>query len=313
MKKSLVLTAIAATLAAPAFAQSSVTIYGRLNVGAESQKIGDGDAKGAIVDNASRIGFKGTEDLGGGMKAMFLIEHGFDASTGKADTTFWGRESWVGLATKFGTVKLGNLGFSEAYLATADYISMHNHDTGTSSDALFGYVATTALKNAVSYSTPSFGGLVGHVQYGEAIGQDNPLSVAANYDAGALHLGFGYEELGDDKSTAVRGLYEMGAFTVGAYYNMVTGSGERNAWRLTGMYTMGNSEFHANYGMTDDVKGVANSGAAQWTLGYNYNLSKRTKLFAFYTNVINDPNAGYMSGAAGEDFSSAAVGIRHNF
>jgi predicted porin len=100
MKKSLVLTAIAATLAAPAFAQSSVTIYGRLNVSIESYKV-DGASKRdwQEVDNSSRIGFAGEEDLGGGNKAIFKIEHGFDARPAPSMALrFWARESTVGLA-----------------------------------------------------------------------------------------------------------------------------------------------------------------------------------------------------------------------
>jgi len=317
MKKSLVLTAIAATLAAPAaFAQSSVTIYGRLNVTAEGQKIGDSDRDNVIQDNASRIGFKGEEDLGGGMKALFLIESGFDVSTGKADTTFWGRESWVGLSSRFGTVKLGNMSASEAYYATADWIGMHNHDTGTSSDALFGYIVTGALKNAVAYYTPSVAGFVGHVQVAEAQGSSSAKlgAAALNYDRGPLHLGLGYEKHGDDKSTAVRAVYEWGAFTFGGYWDKVQGTSERDAWRLAGMYTLGNSEFHLNYGMTNDDDNIGDkSGATQWTVGYNYNLSKRTKVYGFYTKIDNDSNAGYGTGIAGANFNSYAVGIRHNF
>ena len=130
MKKALVLTAIAATLAAPAFAQSSVTVYGRLNVTLESRKINGLTDKG-VFNNSSRIGFKGVEDLGGGLKAGFQLEHGFNPATGAAGGTFWGRQSEANLSGAFGMIRLGNF-TSEAYFATADYISMHNHDTGIS-------------------------------------------------------------------------------------------------------------------------------------------------------------------------------------
>ena len=320
MKKSLVLTAIAATLAAPAFAQSSVTIYGRLNESVEATKAGSVKNK-QVVDNASRIGFKGTEDLGGGLQAQFLIEHGFDASTGKADSTFWGRESWVGLnSSKLGQIKVGNMAASEAYFATADYISMHNHDTGTSSDALWGYVVTGALKNAVAYATPDLGGFVGHVEVAEAAAgtTKRPISAAGNFDKGPLHLGLGYEKLGDDKSTSVRGLYELGAITLGAYAGKTSGSVDRKFFRVSGKYAVGASEFDVNFGKTGDVKGVSDSGASQWTVAYGYNLSKRTKVYTFYTKINNDTNAAYnassaIKGAKGADLSSLAVGVRHNF
>ena len=150
--KSLTLAPIAALLcaaaAAPAFAQSSVTIYGRLNETIENQKVGTGSAKWVEQNNSSRIGFKGTEDMGGGLKAGFQIEHGFAPDTGAANAVFWGRRSEVNLGSStFGTVRLGNM-VSEAYYATADYVSMHNHDTGTSSDALYAYLSSNINKVA---------------------------------------------------------------------------------------------------------------------------------------------------------------------
>jgi predicted porin len=305
--------ALAAILATgSALAQSSVTVYGRLNVSAEAIKIGS-KSDDQLVNNSSRIGFKGTEDLGGGMKALFVIEHGFDATTGAAASTFWGRESTVGLQTNFGTVRLGNMPASEAYFATADYISMHNHDTGNSSDALWGYVSTGALKNAVAYTTPTFGGFNAAAQVGESVAGQRPMAAAANFDSGALHLGAGYEKFGADKSASVRGLYELGSLTLGAYVGKQGGTMDRNFWRVSGMYAIGAGEVHLNVGGTGNTNKVANTGALQYTVGYNYNLSKRTKVYTFYTKVDNKSAATYQTGTAGVDFSSLAVGLRHNF
>jgi predicted porin len=312
MKKSLVLTAIAATLAAPAFAQSSVTIYGRLNVSVESFKF-DGASKRdwQEVDNSSRIGFAGEEDLGGGNKAIFKIESGFDASQGTAKDRFWGRESTVGLATRYGTLKLGNLDNNEAYHATADYVSWVNHDTGTTADALYGNpVFASGLKNGVTYNTPDIQGFVGWVQTAEGVNGDKPLSLAGYYDRGALHLGAGYAKWGDDKSTTVRANYDLGAFGFGGYFNHNTGSKEYNTWRLVGMYTLGANEFHLNYGGTNKVSystGTEKAKAWQATAGYNYNLSKRTKVYAFVTKVKDD------DGAFTGTFNDFGVGVRHNF
>ena len=83
MKKIALVAALAATVAAPAFAQS-VTLWGRLNTTVESQKIGTQDRKVVVQNNSSRLGFKGTEDLGGGLKASFSLEHGLNSDTGAA-------------------------------------------------------------------------------------------------------------------------------------------------------------------------------------------------------------------------------------
>jgi predicted porin len=333
-----------ATLAGTsALAQSSVTIYGRLNESVERQKIvdpltGDESNLTALQNNASRIGFKGTEDLGGGLKAFFLIEHGFSPDTGRAAATFWGRESNVGLEGAFGKVRLGNMGPTAAYFATADYISMHNHDTGTSADALYLYVGDA--RNTIAYTTPTFSGLNAEVQIGlKETGNKNTATLAVNYVGGPLHLGASYINGADGgygsavtgglltgesaKQFGVRALYEMGPFTVGAYFindkiDFVGGGDlKRNSYRLSGMYALGANEFHLNYGVAAKLKAngttVDESGATQVTVAYNYNLSKRTKLFAFYSKLGGDAAPDYAVLNNGNVKSSFAAGVRHNF
>jgi predicted porin len=310
--KKIALVAALAAVAAPAFAQSSVTLWGRINTTVESQKQGTQDRKVVVQNNSSRLGFKGTEDLGGGLKASFSLEHGLNSDNGAASegTTFWNRASWVQLEGGFGGVRLGKW-FPGSYFATADYVSMHNHDTGTSADRLYGTRFVT--NNKVSYFTPTVSGF--NAEVGVAAGEGagpRAWDLAVNYDMGPLHAGFGYEKVGNYKQYAIRGLYELGAFTFGGYYQReeVTGFRSRNNGRLAAMYTVGQSEFHLNVGGT---KAGGNGdfqfgGAKQMTAGYNYNLSKRTKVYGFYTKT--DYNG---TGSAARDFNSLAVGVRHNF
>lgn len=341
MKRSLFIAALSTLAAGSALAQSSVTIYGRLNESVERQKVGSTSTT-AVVDAQSRIGFKGTEDLGGGLKAFFLIEHGFSADTGAANSVFWGRESNVGLShASFGSLRLGNMGPTAAYFATADYISMHNHDTGTSADAFYLYPGDA--RNTIAYKTPNFGGLEVEYQLGlrEATGASNTQTLAANYVSGPLHLGASYvngpltigtDTYNDSKEFGVRALIELGAVTVGTYYirnqfeDSPTDPGfsyKRDAFRLSGMFTTGPLELHANLGLAGKVKANGSSeggtDAKQYTLGVNYNLSKRTKVYAFYTKVDNGENIAYNPGrfalanAAGDNLQSIAIGVRHNF
>ncbi|MDR7335593.1 porin [Roseateles asaccharophilus] len=310
MKKIALVAALAAISAAPAFAQSSVTLWGRINTTVESQKTGSQDRIVRVQNNSSRLGFKGTEDLGGGLKASFSLEHGVNSDSGTASggNTFWNRASWVQLEGAFGGVRLGKW-FPGSYFATADYVSMHNHDTGTSADALYGTQFTT--NNKVSYFTPTVSGF--NAEVGVAAGEGTApraWDLAVNYDMGPLHAGFGYEKVGIYKQFAVRGLYELGAFTFGGYYQReeVSGFKSRDVGRLAAMYAVGQSEFHLNVGGSKSGGNGAFrlGGAKQYTLGYNYNLSKRTKVYGFYTKT--DYNApGQL------DFNSLAVGVRHNF
>jgi predicted porin len=318
MKKTLIVAAVSALAATGALAQSSVTVYGRLNTTLEEQKnIGVNGSRSVLQNNASRLGFKGVEDLGGGLKAEFLLEHRFNSDTGtNSSSAFWAGDAYVGLSGGFGAVKLGRL-TSAAYYATADYISMHNHDTGTSEDKLYTYLGQNA--NTIAYTTPSLGGFTAEASISAAEGatkNNKVFGLGVNGAIGKLQLGFGYEKNDGDKDSqfAIRGLYEMGAVTLGAYYQRsdVAVVGTRDAYRVSAMLGMGASEFHVNVGMADDWSNVANSDATQYTVGYNYNVSKRTKLYGFYTVVDNSAGLTYF-GQNGKKASSIAAGVRHNF
>jgi predicted porin len=344
MKRSLVLATLATVAATSAMAQSNVTVYGRVNTTVESQK--DVAAAGNLTvlqNNSSRWGLKGSEDLGGGMKANFLLESGFASDTG-ANTggALFARESWVGLSGSFGAVKFGNLTPATAlYYATSDYIGMHNHETGTSSDAFYIGAGVTG-KNAMSYATPNMGGAVLELQYGlketKAAGAKDTVVLVGTYQLGALYLGGGYstgpsgfDGVSTQKGTefGLAALYAMGPFTVGTTFirnemkdptdgtMTLLGKVKRDSFRVSGMYALGSSEFHLNIGMAGKIKvpGMSSSGtdAMQYTLAYNYNLSKRTKVYTFYSAVKNKENAAYNTYADGKDPSYFAVGLRHNF
>jgi predicted porin len=309
MKRNLLVIALTTLAASSAFAQAGITIYGRANASVERQNA-DGAKRTVLQNNSSRIGFKGEEDLGGGLKAGFQLEHGYNVDTGVPTGAFWGRQSEVNLSSKAaGMLRLGTF-TSEAYYATADYISMHNHDTGTSSDALYAYLGRNA--NKVAYRSPSFAGAT--VEVGMSLkenGANHTYDLAANWQGGPLHLGLGYEKNDKANQFAVRGLYELGALTFGAYVQRDKNgyaSGNRTNVRLSAMYALGASEFHVNVGKAGKYSNVSNSSATQGTLGYNYNLSKRTKVYTFYTK-LNDSSAKVYGG----DFSSFALGLRHNF
>lgn len=331
----LIAAALAVAASSAAMAQSNVTLYGRINTTVERQKAGDATTNG-LFNNSSRFGFIGTEDLGGGLKAGFQLESGFASDTGAGSAWTHGatngaltfaRRSEVNLSGNFGTVRLGNF-VPESYFATADYVSMHNHDTGSSSDAFYqdpvwfggSYKANLSTANKIAYRAPSFGGLTveGALSLHErAVGTQNKngYDLAANYATGPLALGAGYSQVGDDKQLGLRAAYTLGQFTVGGYYqrNDELVRGTRDNFRLAGMYTLGASEFHLNVGRANKWSNAANSDATQYTLGYNYNLSKRTKVYGYYTRVDNNAGASYNVTRPGDDFSSIAVGIRHAF
>ena len=313
----LLLALLAVAGSSAVLAQSSVTLYGRVNTTVERQKVGNDTVTG-MFNNSSRFGFRGVEDLGGGLKAGFQLESGFSSDTGASATRFFGRQSEVNLGGNFGMLRLGNF-TAESYYATADYVSMQNHDTGSSADVLYAYVMRDV--NKIAYRAPNLGGLTleGAVSLHEqTVGGKNAFDLAANYAMGPLALGAGYTQLDDVKQLGLRAVYTAGPFVIGGYYQrdedaFIANGGSRNTVRLAGAYMMGASEFHLNAGRANSYKNVSDSAANQYTLAYNYNLSKRTKVYTYYTKVDNDRNASYGTGANGVDFSSFAVGVRHNF
>ena len=341
-----------------AMAQSSVSIYGRVNTSVEHQKLGNASATG-MVSNSSFIGFKGSEDLGNGLKAGFVLEAQFNSDNGSgasganSDQFNFERNSEVNLSGTFGMVRLGSFD-PYSYSVTADAVSMHNHDTGPTADMLYSMAATKG--NVIAYRTPTIAGFDAELQYrfGEKAkktftsqglltitdGQDEGgWNLGANYANGPLGLGFGYStekiksltttDSGKKQQYAFRASYQIADLTLAGYYqkqkNSSTGAtAKRDVFRIAAMYVIGASELHANYGKASKAKvnGVKNGNSAnQWTLAYNYNLSKRTKVYALYSNLSHTDSAGIdfkgsftMTSTNGSDkFRTMGVGIRHLF
>ncbi len=366
MNRSIFLAAVATMAASTAMAQSSVTLYGRINPTVERVKIGS-EKISEVRDNGSFLGFKGVEDLGSGLRASFLLEAQFNPDDGRAGSaanqggSFFGRESWVALGSEsLGRIRFGNVQFSGLYYATADYVSQHNGDFGTSADAFFLYVGTT--KNTIAYTSPSLAGLTMEAQFG--LGEkasnglndttDNTRTIAFSYDNGPFHAGLGYVKgsltgqgrlfsgtpfsgfteldpdslnpLNDSETYGARILYEITpSFNIGGYVNRDelddgTTSTKRTSFRISSKYSFGASDLHLNVGKANRFSGFSETAAEQYTVAYNYNLSKRTSFYAYYTRIENDDNVFYgpafnntTAGAPGDDFSSFAIGIRHNF
>ncbi len=344
----LMLAVLAVCGTSAALAQSSVNLYGRINTTVEHQKIGS-QSRSAMESNSSFIGFRGVEDLGGGLKAGFQLEGNFGSDNG-AGFNFQ-RHSEINLSGSLGTIRLGKFNVG-SYLATADFISMHNHDTGTSSDALYAYVFPEG--NQISYRSPVFGGVTAEFNYGFGEKANNETGIpgvdltpalgtatvigehkgafdaSLNYANGPLGLGLGYTQAKTETAAfdvkqqqlGLRASYAIGDLTLGAYYQYYKADADlfdtkRHAYRLAAMYTLGASEFHANVGRAQSYKGDldgAKTSATQWTLGYNYNLSKRTKVYGYFTKINNGNDVAYGPYVGtGDNFRSIAVGVRHLF
>ncbi|RMX06542.1 porin [Corticibacter populi] len=307
-----------------AWAQSSVSIYGRVNTTAEHVKLSGSSAHNELRNNGSNLGFQGEEDLGSGLKAGFLFEMDIDSTSGAADG--FGSQSEVWLGGGWGRVRLGNYG-GQSFKTIVEEISLHNDNVGTSADWLFADIMPA--DHHIGYVSPEFGGLVlelGLSSKDDRLQQDgvkkNAYELIANYDVGDLSLAASYVDYDQADQVSLRALYSLGDFQFGGYWQRdkngwVDDGGQRNNYRLVGIYNLGNSEFHLNVGHADKYKKVAGSAATQWTLAWNYNFSKRTKVYALYTELDNGRNAFYGEDAgvarAGQDLKAFAIGLRHYF
>lgn len=346
-KKSL--AALVATLfAVPFAAHADVTIYGFLSSSIESTKATGATAGSAsdyksrtrVVDDNSRIGFKGNEDLGNGTKAIWQVESSlkYFEQGGTNDVgqgaTFATRNSFVGLDnSNFGKVLLGQN--DSAYKAMTNIgLNLFGDTTAENNGSANVYSRGEArLKNSIHYFSPNWSGFQVGGSYGvdesrtssNSNGSTNAthLSLAANYTNGGLQLAAGWDRTNDTgfkqdqfKSSAYKGFawsganvtytklaasykFDTGTF-VGAGYEFgrfdqaIAGASslKQDDWTLSLGQDIGAATVKLEYSSLGRLKGATagtedNYKAHQWALGVDYNLTKTTKLFSYYTKITN--------------------------
>jgi predicted porin len=357
---SIALTATAMPICTNANTQAeggNVTIYGFLKVDAESVNAGTGNT-GRISNNLSVLGFRGQEDLGDGMEAFFQLESNVFVDTGAGGE--FTRNTGVGLRGKFGQVLAGiwesPYRFVSVYAIdpfTAG-IFASNSIMGNGFVTAANGVAPASFdrrqKNLLQYFSPSLNGWNARIAVSakeEKTAGSNPgmMSGLLTYEAGPVYLAYGFERHTDyfaantaDVGHKLGAAYSLGntrlrfAWEKLRYEPTAATSLSRNAWQLAATHQLGNGIFRASYVRAQDASGNAKagiggigkpgaeSGASQYALGYGYNLSKRTELWAAYTKINNDRYASYnLSGnpitglVAGQDPSGFGLGITHKF
>jgi predicted porin len=337
MKKSLIAFAALAALSAGALAQSSVTVYGVVDMGLERTDLSPGPSTTRLtsgIQSGSRLGFKGREDLGGGLSASFQLEMGLDASTGMLGQggLGFGRQAWVGLNGGFGSVKLGRQ-YVPLFgaLDTIDPLGTGITGDGSGIAAVFRSYGVR-MNNTINYSTPAMGGFSGEVAYGlgEIAGGStgSQWGAAGTYEGGPLTVVAAYHnqgqvaagvDAGDSRTALVGGAYDLKAVKLHAA--LATNSDKDAAGLTTGKsrdYMLGVSapvgpvSVMASY-VRHDNRLVANADAAYWQLAATYALSKRTNFYTSYSTIRNESAGATGSGVAGADISWINVGIRHKF
>ena len=353
MKKSLIALAVLAASGA-AMAQSSVTLYGLADayVGSSKTEVGGVGQRQTAVNtsgvNGSRWGLKGSEDLGGGMKAIFTLESGFSLDTGASaqNGTLFSRQALVGLQSDFGTVSLGRQysAYDNLQGGTNNNYDAFTFNARNGSGAAGGGVAanglqdyTSRVNNSIAYASPSFGGFSGAVVYGFGENKNAPatttpafagnvngdatdnVSVHIKYANGPILVGYAYQQ---EKLAAVAGAQDKNK------YNLVGGSYDFGVAKLTASYNTaknntlkdkeGQIGVSVPFGAAAISAGYARSKTEGITgertgKGYSilgtYALSKRTGLYAGAQNT----KTHILNAAAETEITTYGLGVRHSF
>ncbi|QDQ25326.1 porin [Chitinimonas arctica] len=329
MRKSLIATLVLGAIATPAFAAGTVTLYGQVNVTGVYSDNGSHDRIGGVdqrvkqfkIDQGntpSRIGFKGDEDLGGGLQAWWQLETAVGTDDA-ATNNFANREGWVGLQGGFGKIGLGRGTTPYADVANvfdstvdgANNLAIYRFEQHN--EKAFGRIINNRFSNAVRYDSPTAHGFSGSVMVGndenKAPGNKggSKISLAGRYEAGPMYFAAAFNKeknlpvmQGRDSiaapgrdSTAVllAGVYTIDAFKFGLGFQhaklqyMAQGDiVKRNSIVTTAAYTMGDTTLKAGVivGQNPKLNGatVKDASFTRFSIGAKHQLSKRTVVFA---------------------------------
>lgn len=332
MKKSLLALAVLGAFAGAASAQSSsVTIYGLLDLaltkgnGGTAPNVGaNGTSKAWIMKQSasSRLGFRGNEDLGGGLSAQFQIEHRFTPDDGAAATPFWAGRSYLQLTSAAaGSVYLGR-DYDPAFWPAVKSDPFGWDGVGQISSMQYaGYADTCGgssvrTANTVGYKSPNLGGLTGQaaVSLGEgAPGCGRQVGFNVEYGGGPIYAGFGFAKttMGTTDGHSLFNLalhYDLGFMKLIGYMSRgktgLSGNDTNKFIQFGATAPLGGGKLKAAYGRLDP-QGNDNN-ITKFSVGYDYPLSKRT-------NVYADIGLGRSDVTGATNNNAYAFGLKHVF
>lgn len=355
MKKSLLALAVLGAFTGVASAQSSLTIYGKVDQ-AFGHKAGTEISTWSDSGARSRLGFKGSEDLGGGLKANFVLEHSLNPDEGTSynscasnygknkdgsvntavittscSNQLWHGQSWVGLShSTYGSLAVGRQ-YTAAFSLAQNTVDPFNGDgyanlrdvmlvrDGTGAGTSAG-LPEIRYNNSVRYDYSGYG-INAALSLGERKNDgttftnkesDRPLSAAVNYTMGGLFLAAGVENPeGDGNYLVTLGAkYNLGFASVSAGYSTGTvdtagaAASDVNGWLIGARVPFGKADLKVGYA-SSKIDGADSMG--KMAIGVDYNLSKRTKVYADYARYTGDAVDGV------QQKNAFLVGIQTNF
>jgi predicted porin len=330
MKKSLMALACASAFAVSANAQSTLTTYGIVDMGFVADNgAGSVEKLSSGVQSGTRLGFKGTEDLGNAMKALFVLETGIAADKGGFNQgAGFARQSFVGLQSDVGTLTLGRQ-YTPFFLTLNGVADPFASGLAGNAQNL---IPTSGIRmdNTVKYASPVFSGVSGEVAYG--FGEDPTGNSGANRNVGgsigysdsALNVRLAYHRANNATNTIHTTNTMLAAnynFEVAKVFAAISDNdqppivGKSTDFLVGVTIPFGKHNFIASY-INKNNRSALNQDANQFGLGYTYALSKRTNIYAAWANIDNKRGATYTVGnnsEAGTGDKAFNLGVRHTF
>ena len=367
MKKSVLALAALGAFAGAASAQSSVTMFGVVDVNVMTVSNNDRTySMGTDGMSSSRLGFRGIEDLGGGLKASFWLEMGLAPDTGgsagiwgnstasNANRLFFNRRSTVSLSNQWGELRLGR-DYVPTFWNWTAFDPFGTNGVGAATNLALSSGLRTELQGGATYGTLlRANNMVSYVLPGgtQGTGLYGQVSVAAGegangnkfwggrvgYAAGPFDIAGAYGQslellAGTDIDADVwniAGSWNFGFLKLSGFFGSISvdniptalapnGKAGRDNWYVGISAPFGQWNVKASYGGTNGKDAFDNDDASQWAIGVDYNLSKRTALYATWSSINNDGRSQFVVStqssalSAGTNSTGGQIGVRHNF
>ncbi|NUZ05627.1 porin [Piscinibacter koreensis] len=325
MKKSLLALAVLGAFSGVASAQSSVTLYGTIDLAGRYVKNEGSNRRFSLASdglNSSQLGFRGVEDLGGGLKASFVLLAGVNADSGTANGKFWNRRSTVSLSSNAGEIRLGR-DYTPTFWNLTLFDAFGTNGLGNSLNTAQRHPGTRQ-DNTIQYFLPSnLGGWYGQFMAGTSEGAtsgDRParyLGGRVGFAAGPFDVAVAGAQIryrgasfngwtagapggaitnDDQKSINVGASWNFGFAKLMGYvdYERLDNAADDRELRgsISAVIPFGQSEVHVGYDRSRLRRdGAGTSTAQQLKASYVYNLSKRTAVYGTVSYLDNNRNA----------------------
>ncbi len=334
MNKKMIVLACVAVISAPLAAQAAdLEVYGKARMALTAADnadtlAGKEDSSLAVTSYDSRLGFKGSEDLGNGMKAIYQYEIQVDLD--EESTTNKTRDAFVGLKGDFGTVKMGRLSLPYKKATSGfDAFDDMEADFNGGDEGIIGH--NNRENNTIAYESKDISGAKFSVAYSTSVVNDelpqstadsdsSAISAMASYTMGPLFISAAYETIEDAgvEDNAAKGAvrYTLGEDKIGLVIDHI--SGQEPTVFVNYDHKLGeNYGFHvavAARGEKDSQQNAMN----YFAVGAKHAYSKNVEVYALFTQVNNDPGSKVSLkkakvASAGDDISAISIGMNINF